>query len=86
MVWVQIRLTTNDMTLETELKDLESHWPTDSAAKLFTTKVPNEELKTNGQGLYSRLCCIWEIKASTCQSHRLASEPSAASLPVGVMT
>eukprot|EP00434_Breviolum_minutum_P013573 symbB.v1.2.011963.t1/scaffold816.1/size160128/9 len=27
-------------------------------------KVPNEELKTNGQGLYSRLWCIWEIKVA----------------------
>ncbi|CAL1141566.1 unnamed protein product [Cladocopium goreaui] len=26
--------------------------------------VPNEELKTNGQGLYSRLWCIWEIKVA----------------------
>ena len=29
----------------------------------FSQQVPNEELKSNGQGLYSRLWCIWEIKA-----------------------
>merc|ERR1712113_197072 len=23
--------------------------------------VPNEELRTNGQGLYSRMWCVWEV-------------------------
>ena len=27
--------------------------------------VPNDELRENGQGLYSRLWCIWEMKVAT---------------------
>eukprot|EP00913_Durusdinium_trenchii_P013124 g12319.t1 len=35
-----------------------------SAACQRLLVVPNEELRSNGQGLYSRLWCIWEIKVA----------------------